>query len=68
MSRNPRVKQLLISKLETWTKFEEDNIIEVVSDELVIDQSVVEEIARDLIEQFKNKTKILANIRAGHGP
>ena len=65
MSKNPKVKELLISKLNSWSKLEEENILHVVSDELHIEDSIVEEIAKDLIQEMLNKANILKELKAG---
>lgn len=68
MAINPKVKELLISKLISWSKFEEKNIINEVSDEIHIDDAVVVDIAKDLITELQNKAKILEDYTPKNGP
>lgn len=62
MSSNDKVKQLLLSKLESWSKFEEENIYECISLECHIAIEIVEDIGKELIEELKTKAEILADL------
>lgn len=68
MAINPNVKQLLLFKLKTWNKFEEKNIIHEVSDQLCIDDSIVVDIAKELVTELQNKAKILEDYTPKNGP
>ena len=51
--------------LESYDKFAEESVFEIVMDKLDVSLIRVHRVSKQLIEEFKNKAKILDDIRAG---